>query len=76
MKKFLRENGLSLLFTFITLITLMGQIVVGWHEFNNELIDYGRPPLTLRNYLSSGHCIEAVLTIGKVSFYRWVYTYY
>ncbi|GAB4039841.1 DUF6766 family protein [Spirosoma jeollabukense] len=60
MKKFLRENGLSLLFTFITLLTLAGQIIVGWHEFNNELSDYGRAPLTLGDYLTSGHCIEAV----------------
>ncbi|SOD96988.1 DUF6766 family protein [Spirosoma fluviale] len=60
MKKFLRENGLSLLFLFITLLTLAGQIVVGWHEFNGDLTDYGRPQIPFRAYLTSGHCIEAV----------------
>ena len=60
MKKFLRENGLSLTFTVLTLVTLAGQILVGWHEFNNELSEYGRLPLTLGEYLTSGHCIEAV----------------
>ncbi|SFD11688.1 DUF6766 family protein [Spirosoma endophyticum] len=60
MKKFLRENGLSLLFVLITVLTLAGQIAVGRNEFNNELSDYGRPPLTLSEYLTSGHCIEAV----------------
>lgn len=60
MKKFLRENGLSLLFLFITLLTLLGQIVVGWHEFSNDLKDYGRPALDFSSYLTSGHCIEAV----------------
>ncbi|MBC3786479.1 DUF6766 family protein [Spirosoma utsteinense] len=60
MKKFLRENGLSLLFLFITLLTLLGQIVVGWHEFNNELSDYNRPALAFTAYLTSGHCIEGV----------------
>ena len=60
MKKFLRENGLSLTFTLLTLVTLAGQILVGWNEFNNELNEYGRLPLTLKAYLTSGHCIEAV----------------
>ncbi|GAB3770051.1 hypothetical protein GCM10028818_07200 [Spirosoma horti] len=60
MKKFLYENGLSLLLLFITILTLSGQLVVGWHEFNNELSDYGRSPLTFGAYLTSGHCIEAV----------------
>ncbi|GAB4054365.1 DUF6766 family protein [Spirosoma litoris] len=60
MKKFLRENSLSLLFVFLTVITLAGQIIVGWHEFNDELSDYGQPAITLPAYLTSGHCIEAV----------------
>lgn len=60
MKKFLRENGLSLVFLFLTVVTLAGQLVVGWQEFNDELRDYGREPLALTAYLTSGHCIEAV----------------
>lgn len=60
MKKWLRENGLSLLLLAITLLTLAGQLVVGWHEFNDELSDFGRPPLVFSDYLTSGHCIEAV----------------
>ena len=60
MKKFLYENGLSILLLVITALTLAGQLVVGWHEFNNELSDYGRAPLPFGAYLTSGHCIEAV----------------
>lgn len=60
MKKFLHENGLSLLILGLTIITLGGQLVVGWHEFNDELKDYGRLPLAFTAYLTSGHCIEAV----------------
>lgn len=59
-KHFLRENGLSLLLLLITILTLGGQLLVGWHEFNNELNDFGRSPLTFSAYLSSGHCIESV----------------
>lgn len=60
MKQFLRNNGLSLTLVLITVLTLAGQIVVGWHEFNNELQDYGRSPIAMGAYLTSGHCIEAV----------------
>ncbi|MCK8494986.1 hypothetical protein M0L20_24155 [Spirosoma sp. RP8] len=60
MKKFLRENNLSLVLVVITLLTLGGQLVVGWHNFNDELTDYGRSPINFLSYLSSGHCIEAV----------------
>lgn len=60
MKKFLHENSLSILLLVITVLTLLGQLIVGWHEFNNELSDYGRSPLTFGAYLTSGHCIEAV----------------
>jgi hypothetical protein len=60
MEIFLRENGLSLLFLLLTLVTLGGQLVVGWHELNDELSDYGRAPLAFGQYLTSDHCIEAV----------------
>ncbi len=60
MKKYLHENGLSILFLLITLLTLAGQILVGWHEFNDELSDFGRAPLAFSDYLTSGHCIEAI----------------
>ncbi|WP_420147815.1 DUF6766 family protein [Spirosoma sp.] len=60
MKKFLHENGLSLVLIVITVIALAGQILVGWYDFNGELKDYGRPAITLLTYLTTGHCIESV----------------
>jgi len=60
MKKVIKENGLSLVLSVITLLTLLSQLVVGWHEYNDELIDFGRHQLSFVQYLTSGHCIEAV----------------
>ncbi|GAB4038830.1 DUF6766 family protein [Spirosoma gilvum] len=60
MKRFLHENGLSLVLVIITLLTLVGQTVVGWSVYNDELQEYGRAPLPLANYLTSGHYVEAV----------------
>lgn len=60
MKRFLHENGLSLVLVFITILTLGGQTVVGWQAYNDDLQEYGRGPLPFSTYLSSGHYMEAV----------------
>lgn len=60
MKKFLRENGLSVTLVVITLLTLMGNVVTGWHVHNEERREYNRPDLPFGTYLASGHCIESV----------------
>lgn len=60
MKRFLKENGLSIFLLAITIVTLSGQILTGWHSFNEELSEFGRTPLSLTSYLTSGHCLEAV----------------
>jgi hypothetical protein len=60
MKKFLRENGLSLTLLTITLLTLAGNVVTGWHVYNGELRDFHRPEISFGAYLTSGHCIESV----------------
>lgn len=60
MKPFFRRNGLSLMFLGLTGLTFTGQLLVGWHTFNQELSEYGQPPWALSAYLTSGHCLEAV----------------
>ena len=60
MKKFLRENGLSLTLVVITLITLVGNVVTGWHVHNDERREHNFPELPFGAYLTSGHCIESV----------------
>ncbi|PQA55607.1 DUF6766 family protein [Siphonobacter curvatus] len=60
MKKFFRENGLSLILALITLLTLFAHLLTGWQDLNNERQDFGQNPLTLGQYFGSGHCIESV----------------
>ncbi|SHI33340.1 hypothetical protein SAMN02745146_0562 [Hymenobacter daecheongensis DSM 21074] len=59
LRRFLYENGLLLVGTGLMLITLVGQGLTGWHEYNSELEDMGLLPLTLGRYLTSGHFVEA-----------------
>jgi hypothetical protein len=60
MKKFFRNNGLSLtLFGFFFLF-MIGQAVAGFYDFNGEREKHGQAPLAFSAYLISGHFLEAV----------------
>ena len=58
MRRFLRENGLSLAAFGIFLICLVGQAVTGLHEYNADQREHGRPAVGAAQYLRSGHFIE------------------
>lgn len=57
--KFLYENSLLLVGVGLVLVTLVGQFFTGWLDYNSELEDLGLLPLTLGQYLGSGHFLEA-----------------
>jgi uncharacterized protein DUF6766 len=58
MRRFLRENGLSLAAFGIFLICLVGQAVTGLHEYNADQREHGQPTVGAAQYLRSGHFIE------------------
>jgi hypothetical protein len=57
--RFLYENSLLLVVTVLMLATLVGQTLTGWHDYNDELEQMKLLPLTLGQYLGSGHFLEA-----------------
>src|SRR5438128_6663904 len=57
--KWFRNNSLSLVFFIIFLITLVGQTITGFKVYNNELREEGGQSVSIRQYFSSGHFIEA-----------------
>lgn len=59
MKKFLRNNSLSLVFAAIFLLCLSFQCVTGYHVHNEELAQDGAAEISLSSYLFSGHFISA-----------------
>jgi len=59
MRKFFRENGLSVVFLLLFVFALAGQILTGHAEYNKEQTEDGAPTITLGSYLSSGHFIQA-----------------
>lgn len=59
MKKFLRNNGLSLVFFAMFIISLVGQAVTGLKEHNQQMEEDGGPQIGMVDYLTSGHFIQA-----------------
>ena len=59
MKKFLRNNSLTLVFLLLFMGSLVGQVFCGYEEHNKELLQDGATPITLWNYLHSGHFIQS-----------------
>lgn len=59
MKTFLRNNSLSLAFILLFLLSIGGQIVFGFKEYNKQLVDEGGSTVTVSNYLTSGHFVQS-----------------
>ena len=59
MKKFIRNNALSLAFILLFLLSLAGQIYFGLEEYNKELVDEGGMPVVLSDYFLSGHFLQS-----------------
>jgi hypothetical protein len=53
MRRFLFENGLSLFFGGIFLVTLVGQSFAGQHTFNAEQREHGSEPVSWLDYVLS-----------------------
>jgi hypothetical protein len=62
MKRFLRDNGLSLvLFVLFFFAFLVGQSFTGHRQYNNEQQEHGQPTVGYAEYLGTGHFLEATM---------------
>jgi hypothetical protein len=62
MKRFLRDNGLSIVLVALFLGTYLGgQFFSGWKAHNEERVQAQEPPLGWRDYLVSAHFAEATM---------------
>ena len=62
MRRLLRENGLSIVWLGMFVVTLFGgQSVVGQREYNNDQKEHGRPEVGYVEYLGSAHFVEATM---------------
>ena len=60
MKRFFRNNGLSLVLFALFAISLVGQYFTGYHEYNEDRHEHHLPTVGYVEYFGEGHFIEAV----------------
>jgi Domain of unknown function (DUF6766) len=60
LRRFLVNNGLSLVLFGLFLFSLAGQAAAGHRRFNEEQREHGAAPVDLPTYLTSGHFVEAI----------------
>lgn len=59
MKKILKNNSLSIVFFLLFIFSLIGQVVTGLKEHNQEMQDEGGQVLNMSSYLFSGHFLQS-----------------
>lgn len=59
MKQLFSNNALSIVFATIFLLSLAGQSLTGWKEYNQERQENHKPSLPIGAYMQSGHFIQA-----------------
>jgi hypothetical protein len=59
MKKFLRNNGLSIVMLLLFFASLAGQIITGQKQHNEDMVEKGGTTLGLSEYLTSGHFLQS-----------------
>lgn len=59
MRTFIRNNSLSIVFLILFLLSLVGQIVTGLKEHNQEVQEEGGQPVSITAYLTSGHFFQS-----------------
>ncbi len=60
MRKWLRNNGLSVAMFSLFAVSLVGQVLAGHRVHNEDQREHQQPTVQLAEYLRSGHFVEAV----------------
>lgn len=58
--KVLKDNGLTIVLLLATLATIFGMMMAGLSVYDQELVEHGKPAISLGEYLRSGHFMSAL----------------
>lgn len=58
-KGFFYRNGLTIVFLLLFIASLVGQFFTGWKEYNNDLQDDNYRPVSISEYVTTGHFISS-----------------
>jgi len=59
MKKWFKNNGLSIAFFVLFIISLVGQAITGLKQHNQEVVELGGKPVGMSSYLTTGHFLQS-----------------
>lgn len=59
MIKFIKNNGLSVVFLLLFMLSFWGQLLTGWTQHNKEQLEEGQPAKSMGRYLQSGHFLQS-----------------
>ena len=60
MPRFFRDNGLTIVMFLLFFLSLIGQSITGFMEYNQDQQEHNQSEITFSEYLVSGHFVEAV----------------
>lgn len=58
-QSFLKRNGLSLAVLALMLLSMLGQYLSGWKDYNSEREEWHKAPVSITSYVTTGHFISA-----------------
>jgi hypothetical protein len=70
MKRFWRDNSLTIVLSLMSLVFIVGQALTGLSQHNEDLQRHGRQPLVISQYLVSGHFVEAIFENWESEFFQ------
>ena len=70
MRRFLKDNGLTVVLVLLFLITLVGHSIAGRLEYNEAERDHGGAEVSYGAYLTTGHFMESVFENWESEFFQ------
>ena len=67
---FFYKNSLSIVFLTLTVVSLAGQALTGWSQYNEFLSDHSQPEIDLIAYLGTGHFFQATFENWESEFFQ------
>ena len=72
MRRFVRDNGLTLFFAALCVLTMAGDALVGYRVFNDEAIQHDEATISFWRYLGSADFGEAMAENWQSEFLQFV----
>jgi hypothetical protein len=72
-RRFLRENSLSIFFGALFLASLLAQSIAGWKDYNEELLAHDAAPITYGRFLYSSEFGAAIMENWQSEFLQFFF---